>query len=164
MDSAWIAAVIARVMATEERLAALPAMPAGRLTTPDPQTGERWEPAQVLGHIAEFIPYWLGQASLLIRARTAGDEPPPFGRTQGDPDRIARIEEGRQAQPEDLQARLNDGLRQFRDFMETTAGEDWLAAGVHPRRGEMTVQQVVREFIVDHLEQHVAQLEGLASP
>ena len=41
--------------------------------------------------------------------------------------------------------------------------EDWQTCGLHPTLGSMTVAQIVARFLVDHLEEHAAQLDELAS-
>lgn len=50
-----------RVEASLRDLAAL--QPAGwhDLGPPDPETGERWDGRNVLGHMAEMLPYWTGR-------------------------------------------------------------------------------------------------------
>ncbi len=38
---------------------------------------------------------------------------------------------------------------------------DWQARGMHPTRGAMPVSEIVDRFIVEHLEEHADQLDGL---
>ena len=57
--------------------------PQDALTAPDPPTGERWEAGQVWAHVAEFIPYWLGEAALVVDS--GRDAPVPFGQDQERP-------------------------------------------------------------------------------
>ena len=49
---------------------------------------DEWSALQVLGHMAEMIPYWLGHCRTLIAAH----EPPHFGRTLDAPERLAAVE------------------------------------------------------------------------
>ena len=37
----------------------------------------------------------------------------------------------------------------------------WALRGIHPVRGEMTVEEIVERFIAAHLEEHADQLDGL---
>jgi hypothetical protein len=37
----------------------------------------------------------------------------------------------------------------------------WQTKGVHPTRGVITVQQLIEELLIGHLEHHATQLEGL---
>ena len=68
------------VMRLEERATA---PPAAGLTEPDHPSGEQWEWGQVWAHLAEFVPYWMGQMRVVIEA--PGTDPVPFGRTMTDP-------------------------------------------------------------------------------
>src|SRR3984893_13850500 len=89
------AAVLRRLDAVRERLGALATRdaPHGALTAPDPPTGERWEAGQVWAHLAEFIPYWMGEATQVIADGLGA--PAPFGRTKADAGRLAAIERDR---------------------------------------------------------------------
>src|SRR5688500_18689037 len=85
---------LARLEAVESRLARHAALDKPRgLTEPDPGGAERWEAGQVWAHIAEFVPYWHGEAESVIAAYDG--EPVPFGRTKEDAGRLAGIEMGR---------------------------------------------------------------------
>jgi len=42
--------------------------------------------------------------------------------------------------------------------------EAWTRRGMHPARGEMTVQQIFERFIAGHLEEHANQLDSLGNP
>ena len=69
-----------RLDAVENRLEAHAAaeIAPDALTAPDPPTGERWEAGQVWAHLAEFIPYWQGEAELVVEQ--GRQEPVGFGR------------------------------------------------------------------------------------
>jgi hypothetical protein len=41
---------------------------------------------------------------------------------------------------------------------------DLARRGLHPRRGEMTVGQILDEFVVRHLEEHASQLRDVLAP
>lgn len=131
-----------------------------RHTDPDPPTGETWEWGQVWAHLAEFIPYWLDQARDVI-ARYHG-EPVPFGRTKADAGRVAAIERDRDADVAALAARLDDHIAEARIFLRELPDGAWAARGRHPTLGVMDLDHIVDEFIVGHLEQHAAQLDGLS--
>src|SRR5919198_752694 len=73
----------------------------GRLTSPDPPTGERWEWGQVWAHLSEFCPYWMGQVRLVLESPQSED-PMPFGRVKSDPARVAAIEADRGRPPAEL--------------------------------------------------------------
>jgi hypothetical protein len=155
------AGFLQRLGAVEERLGALAAReaPEGALTAPDPPTGERWEAGQVWAHMAEFIPYWLGEAALVIdRGMT---EPVPFGRTKSDPGRTAAIERDRRSDRAALWNRIADDIAGLRGFLLGLDEGAWDARGQHPTLGTMDLASIIDEFLVGHLEQHAAQLDAL---
>jgi hypothetical protein len=157
------AGFLRRLDAVEERLrnhAAIDFPPDAR-TAPDPPTGERWEAGQVWAHLAEFIPYWLGEAALVIEHGAA--DPVAFGRTKSDPARIAAIERDRHGDMATLSNRIARDVSGLRAFILGLDDSAWSAVGRHPTLGEMDVGCIVDEFLVGHLEQHADQLDGLAT-
>jgi hypothetical protein len=158
--SADVESLITRLADVERRLvehAAAP-LPPG-LTDPDPGADERWEAGQVWAHLAEFPSYWLGQARGVLAPDAA--KPVPFGRAKTDPGRVAAIERDRHTDPAALLMRVRDALAEVTDTARSLPPEAWTSRGVHPTRGEMTVQQIFERFIVDHLEEHADQLDSL---
>jgi hypothetical protein len=151
---------VVRIEELRPRLSALAGMdPQEGLTDPDPQTGERWEWAQIWSHMVEFIPYWRGQ---LDRIREAdADEPVPFGRVKTDPDSLARIEEGRRVPLPELWEALQEEIGHLKAFVAELSEDDWRRQGVHPTLGVMDVERIVDRFLTSHLEEHANQLEGL---
>ncbi len=111
-------------------------------------------------HLAEFPPYWVGEARKVIAA-PAGP-PVPFGRLHDDPGRIAAIEHDRLLPPDELWQRVRAGIAQARDYAAGLTLADRARAGEHPRRGMVTVAFILDQFVANHLEEHAAQLEGLA--
>ncbi|HZS13383.1 MAG TPA: hypothetical protein VFC09_02185 [Candidatus Dormibacteraeota bacterium] len=131
----------------------------GRRTDPDPPTGETWEWGQVWAHLAEFLPYWLAQAREVIAAYHG--EPVPFGRTKADAGRISAIERDRNQAVRSLWQRTRDGIGATRAFLRDVPDAGWAARGLHSTLGVMPLPRIVDEFMVGHLEQHAAQLDGL---
>ena len=157
--SDWVEAVIPRLDAVEARLSDLARAPApGGLTSPDESTGEQWERGQVWAHLAEFVPYWLGE---LKRIHAADGERVPFGRTTTDPGRLAGIEKGRTARIDDLLPGISAAIDETRRMLRDTPPAHWTRTGQHPSRGEVAARTVVERFIVDHVEEHASQLESL---
>ena len=145
----------------EQRLVEVAAGPApSGLTDPDPGGTERWEAAQVWAHMAEFVTYW--QAQLEHVVDTYRGQPVPFGRTKEDAARIEGIETGRSVPIAVLMERVHDGIEATRRYLPTLSADQWRSVGLHSRRGEMTVPQIVRRFTIDHLEEHADQLDDLA--
>jgi hypothetical protein len=131
------------------------------LTAPDEPSGEQWEAGQVWAHLAEFVPYWIGEARSVLTAKS--DQPVPFGRVKTDPGRIAAIA-GRRNEPVGvLGAKTAADVRDLRSFLREVDREpaNWSRVGLHPKLGEMTITRIFEEFLVGHLEEHVRQLDGL---
>jgi hypothetical protein len=117
-----------------------------------------WGPKEVLAHVAEMVPYWLGQIEAVIAAPT---DAAPFGRVATDPERIDRIGRDRTLPASELFDRID---RAVADAAAAGGRLDQRARarrGTHPRLGEMTIDGIVERFIVDHLEEHVRQLEDI---
>jgi hypothetical protein len=130
------------------------------LTDPDAESGERWTGRQVVAHMAELLGYWMAEA-----ARVAASEVPvPFGRPKSDLGRVAAVAEG-QDQPVDvLVAVLGDRAAEVLSWLEGLEDEDLHRSGEHFKRGPMTVGRVVEHFVVEHLEEHAAQLLATTDP
>jgi hypothetical protein len=152
---------LARLDAVETRLgAAAHADPQpAALTDADPRSGERWDRGQVWAHVAEFIPYWIRQATPVIN-ETSG-EPVRFGRTSADPERIGAIERDRREPVDALWGTTRADIGVLRTFLSGLQPDQWLAIGIHPSKGAMTMSDITEEFLVGHLEQHADQLELL---
>ncbi|HEX7197067.1 MAG TPA: DinB family protein [Candidatus Limnocylindria bacterium] len=158
--SASVDALLARLTDVERRLvehAGAP-LPPG-LTDPDPGGEERWDAGQVWAHLAEFPAYWLAQAQRVVALPTS--EPVPFGRVKTDARRIEAIERDRHTDPSALLRRVRDSLAEVTDAARALSPDAWTRRGVHPTRGEMTVEAIFASFIVEHLEEHAEQLDSL---
>ena len=158
--TAAVDALLARLTDVERRLAehADTPLPSG-LTEPDPGGEERWEAGQVWAHLAEFPAYWLAQAQRVISLPT--NEPVPFGRVKTDAGRLEAIERDRHTDPPALLERVRSALADVTDTARTLPPEAWTRRGMHPARGEMSVQQIFEKFIASHLEEHADQLDSL---
>lgn len=130
------------------------------LTGADPQTGERWDRGQVWAHLGEFIPFWLSQAERLIAADL--DHPAPFGRTKKDTERMAAIERGRAAPVAETWQAVREDINDLHAFLEELPARAWDVEGKHETLGVMSMERIIDEFLVGHLEQHADQLESLA--
>lgn len=153
--------LLARLADAERRLAehAVAPLPAG-LSDPDPGAEERWEAGQIWAHLSEFPAYWLGQAQRVIAQPT--HPPVPFGRVKTDAGRLEAIERDRHTDPQALLQRVRASLSEVSDAVRSWDDETWRLRGAHPVRGEMPVERIIEAFIVDHLEEHADQLDGLA--
>jgi len=150
-----------RLDAVEARLGSVAgADPPPGLTDPDPDGEERWEAGQVWSHVAEFVPYWVSQAEMVIAA--GSPEPVPFGRVKTDTARIEAIERGRYEPATDVISRVSASIEAVRVFTSELDSPEWEARGLHQTRGVMTVREIFDQFVAAHLEEHVEQLEKLS--
>jgi threonine dehydratase len=152
-----------RLARVERRLAEHASRPVSSgLTDPDPDGTEQWEAGQVWAHLAEFPGYWLEQVRRVLAATDAREvQPIPFGRLKADPGRVAAIEQERRTDPRVLLARVKAELAEVSAALGALPGEAWETRGLHPTRGEMRVSEIVERFLLNHLEEHADQLDGL---
>ena len=128
---------------------------ATRLRTPP--GGNEWSAMQTLGHMTEMIPYWLNHCRTLIAATGT---PPTFGRTPGSPERLAGVAHGASADPDALLRQLHEEVRAAASVIRQLSTAERGKRGISTEQGEMTVAQVIESFIVDHAEEHLAQVRG----
>lgn len=134
---------------------------------PGPESS--WGPREVLAHVAEMLPYWLGEIELIVDAGVdaagvaAGVEPPGFGRLEDDPIRVQVIGRDRAFPGRELLGRVEaEGRRaagRFRALTEAEAGR----IGHHVTRGNLTIPEIAERLIVGHVEGHVTQLRDFVA-
>ena len=117
-----------------------------------------WGPPEVLAHVTEMLPYWLGEAERIL---AGWPTPVPFGRVATDELRIAIIGRDRTVPLRELFDRIEaDVARYERRLVELGTG-DLARKGLHPARGSISVQTVLDLIVVGHLEEHCTQLREL---
>lgn len=123
-----------------------------------------WGPREVLAHVEEMLPFWLGELERVVDPATAPG-PVAFGRTAEDMARISIIERDRTLPLGVLFARIDRGLADWSDRLTTLSDDESARVGIHPRLGEMAAAAILERFVLGHAEDHVAQLESvLAAP
>lgn len=121
-------------------------------------TGDNeWSVLQILGHMVEMIPYWLGHCRVLIAATA---EPPVFGRGPDAPERMAGIERGSNGDPKELLGLLNDEVEAAACAIREMSAAERSKKGIHIKLGEFTVADSVERFIVAHAEEHLEQIRA----
>jgi hypothetical protein len=120
-----------------------------------------WGPREVLAHVDEMIPFWLGEMERILEGAAAAREPVPFGRVAADATRIAIIGRDRTTPLRELFARLQSDSARLAARMRELSDSETGRRGLHPRLGELTVAAMLERFVVGHLEEHVHQLEGI---
>lgn len=117
-----------------------------------------WGPGELLAHVAEMLPYWQGEVERILAGPGA---PVPFGRIGTDPVRTAIIGRDRTLPIGELYARVDDGLARWVGRLKELTPEQLAKVGLHPARGEMSVEAILERMIVSHIEEHVDQLEAI---
>ncbi|HEU4672666.1 MAG TPA: DinB family protein [Candidatus Limnocylindrales bacterium] len=118
-----------------------------------------WGPPEVLAHVDEMLPYWMGQVARIVAAPRSA--PAPFGRQATDAVRAGIIERDRELPLEELFGRVALDADRAAESIERLSPEDLERIGRHPVRGEMRVGEIVDRFVVGHLAEHVHQLRDV---
>ena len=117
-----------------------------------------WGPKEVLAHVAEMVPYWLGQIEAVLAAPA---DALPFGRVATDPERIDRIGRDRALGAGELFDRIDRSLADAVSLLRRLDAASRARRGTHPRLGEMTIDGMAERCSVGHVEEHVRQLEEI---
>lgn len=151
-----------RLAATRPAVAAGAPWPTGAVA--EGGSEHEWGPTEVLAHVAEMLPYWLGEMERVVAGGgSQGGGPVPFGRPGGDQVRALTIARDATLPVRELYDRIAAALERYqRRLPELTAPESQ-RVGVHPSRGELTVAALIDRFAVTHLEEHAEQLERTLS-
>jgi hypothetical protein len=118
---------------------------------------DEWSVVQNLAHVAEFLRYWTDQALFVAEHPNS-----PFGRTEDDPDRLGAVAAHAGDDMADVMSAIDSSAAWFRERITSLADDAWGTIGLHPRRGEMEVREIVERFIVQHLAGHIEQAKATA--
>ena len=116
-----------------------------------------WGPPEILAHVSEMLPFWLGQIELVL---AGSPEPVPFGRMSTDRLRDMTIERDRSLPVRELLARIQSDVARYAGRLPELSAAELARRGLHPRLGEMTVAEMLPRFVVTHVEEHLVQLEA----
>jgi hypothetical protein len=117
-----------------------------------------WGPTEVLAHVAEMLPYWLGEVERVLGGASEDGAAVPFGRVASDPIRSATVVRDATLPPRELFDRIASAQERYRRRLPELDEHEISARGIHPTRGELTVGQMVERFAVVHIEEHAEQL------
>jgi DinB family protein len=122
-----------------------------------------WGPREVLAHVEEMLPFWLGELERVVDGAGSGAAggPVPFGRTADDPVRIGILARDRTLPLRVLLGRIDAGLRDWSDRLASLTDAEGGRVGLHPRLGEMPASAILERFVVGHAEEHIRQLEEI---
>ena len=118
-----------------------------------------WGPREVLAHVEEMLPFWLGEMERVIDGPEPG--PTPFGRTADAAVRIGILVRDRGLPLHVLFGRIDAGLRDWETRVGTLTRADHAKIGLHPRLGEMPAPDILERFVVGHAEDHIGQLRDI---
>jgi hypothetical protein len=120
-----------------------------------------WVGREILAHVDEMLPYWMGE---IERVLVGPVEPVPFGRDETDLVRVLTVDRDRMLPVSELYARLDHTLeRVLRRLLELDERQV-SRRGLHKKRGEMTVRQIVDAMLAGHIEEHCSQMAALLEP
>lgn len=149
-----------RMEAACEALDAVPIMEATVQGPPDERTGERWDRTNVLGHMAEMLPFWTAQVRELLGGA------PEFGRGEmGNERRRQGIDSGPGVGEEELRQQIREGIDGLFGLLAELHAEDLDRKALYrtsTEAREVQVRYVLDELLVGHLEAHVRQLQELS--
>jgi DinB superfamily len=125
----------------------------------DAETGERWDRGNVLGHVAEMLPFWTGQVrAVLDGSGDMGRDPEGWAHRRQGIDHLR--DEGEEA----LLRRIDEGLGGLLDVLADMGDADLdrpiVMHGLGPDR-ESDLRSVMELVLVGHSESHLKQLEEL---
>ncbi len=154
-------------LATEAMIELGPQLAAGEpWPTPDvvgPGPESSWGPREVLAHVAEMLPFWMGEIELVLDAGS-GSEPLAFGRLEADELRVGIISRDRLFPARELLGRIEVEARRVARRLRALNEADAASMGRHPTRGDLPISEIAERLIVSHVEGHVTQLrETLAT-
>lgn len=132
--------------------------PLADVVGPGPESS--WGPREVLAHVAEMLPYWMGEIELILDAG-GGSEPPPFGRLEADELRVGIIERDRGFPARELLGRIEAEARRVARRFRALSDTDSASLGRHVTRGDLSVGDIAERFITAHVEGHVTQLREI---
>jgi hypothetical protein len=114
-----------------------------------------WGPQETLAHVAEMLPFWLGEIERIV---DAGGAVVPFGRIADDELRIGVIGRDRSLPPRALFDRIAASVALVGRRLALLDEPAAAMRGSHPRLGELTVAEIVDRFMGNHLAEHATQL------
>jgi len=142
---------VAEILALKPRIEAGAPWPMAELYGPEPEAS--WGPPELLAHVEEYLPYWLGEIESVLAS--------PAGAPAPDALRIGVIGRDRGLPLRELFSRIEAGTPRVAARLSELTEAEASRTGLHPARGEMTVRDMLEPFLVGHTEGHVTQLREI---
>jgi hypothetical protein len=148
-----------RAEAARREYAALPREGWGDPGPADGRTGERWDRGNVLGHVAEMLPFWT------VQVRAVLDGGGEMGRDAvGMAQRRMGIDSGREAGEDGLLTRIDDGMGGLLALLADIRDADLerpLQFRSPDAERERDLRWTLEHMLVGHLEEHLVQLRAV---
>jgi hypothetical protein len=150
----------AAIQALGERLEAGAPWPLAELYGTEAEAS--WGPPELLAHLDEMLPFWLGEVERILEADPAGG-PFPFGRVGGPDDvlRIGIIGRDRRLPIRELLARLGADSRRAASRMRELTDAETERLGLRESGESISAADIFERFVVGHIEDHVKQLTAI---
>ena len=148
-----------RVEEARRDYAALPREGWGEPGPADERTGERWDRGNVLGHVAEMLPFWT------VQIRAVLDGASEMGRDAvGMAQRRMGIDSGREAGEDGLLTRIDEGMSGLQALLAEMQDADLdrpLRFRSADAQRDVDLRFTLEHMLVGHLEEHLGQLRAL---
>jgi hypothetical protein len=118
---------------------------------------EDWSAAEITGHVSEAPVTFAGYARRVVEAPGAS-----VGRMPDDPGRLAAVARLGDAGPVEGARLVREGIADAVAILRALPPEGWQAIGTHPRLGDVTVADMVRASILEHVRGHLEQARAAA--
>ncbi len=112
-----------------------------------------WTIMESVAHIIEFMPYWGDEIAKLVALPGQN-----FGRTKEDEARIRAIEQHKLDSLETARGALARSYTYLDEVLGTLKDNDLELKGHHSKFGEQTLAWFIKDFVTDHLTNHLEQL------
>jgi hypothetical protein len=115
---------------------------------------DQWTAAEVCGHVAEMMPFWAAQAREIAAA--PGKR---IGREEDDPRRVGGVRQGATLDRHQTVEHLRAAAAEAAATLRTLPDSAWSAEALSESRGRLTVEAMIDALLIQHLEEHVRQVE-----
>src|SRR5215467_15162975 len=114
-----------------------------------------WSVMDILCHIREFVPFWMGETLRIVRTRNE-----TWGRDHTDRARIAAVTNTAAYKLEDVLSDIRRAAERSADALRglSDADLDIQAMSKNPRWGMKPASFVVDHLVVQHVEKHLGQI------
>ncbi len=136
----------------------------GPLTTLDmeklyqPAPPGEWSLMENIAHIIEIMPYWGNEIAQLVAAPGQN-----FGRTHQHEGRLRAIAEHGKDSLAQAKAALPGSYEHLDRILSTLKDSDLALQGHHSRYGDRDLAWFIHEFVTQHLDSHIEQMERAIS-